>query len=218
AGHETRQHAEADAAGDHRGGADHQEGGLGGTGLGELVTAALGGGGGRVTGVGQGRGALLLGGGAVAAGRGGTGVVVAALVAARGGRLLGGLLDGVLAAVARVARLFVTAAGVARLLVTAAGVARLLVTAARVARLLVTAARVARLFVTATRVAGVVAAVVLAVRVGADDAAARVRQDRVGLGDTRHHQRRTRGDDCAGSDACDADPRLLRHMRATPSS
>src|SRR5690606_29418159 len=185
--------------------ADHQEGGLGGTGLGELVTAALGGGGGRVTGVGQGRGALLLGGGAVAAGRGGTGVVVATLVATRGGRLLGGLLDGVLAAVAR-------------LVLPAAGVARLLVAAARVARLLVTAARVARLLVTAAGVAGVVAAVVLAVRVGADDAAARVRQDRVGLGDTRHHQRRTRGDDRAGSDACDADPRLLRHMRATPSS
>ena len=38
---QARQHAEADAAGDHRRGADQQEGGLGGTGLGQLAALGL---------------------------------------------------------------------------------------------------------------------------------------------------------------------------------
>ncbi|MEZ3182884.1 hypothetical protein KYY02_30760, partial [Streptomyces pimonensis] len=40
----------------------------------------------------------------------------------------------------------------------------------------------------------------------------------VGLGDTRHRQRRTRGDHGTGCDARDANPHLVRHMCATPSS
>src|SRR5213592_3088241 len=72
AARETRKHPEADAAGDHRGGADQQEGRLTRTGLGQLaVVLALRGG--VRAGVGEGGGALVLGGGAAV----GVGVVTA---------------------------------------------------------------------------------------------------------------------------------------------
>ncbi|CAL2058536.1 conserved membrane hypothetical protein [Streptomyces murinus] len=119
---QARQDAEADTAGDHRRGADDQERGLPGTGLGELLATGL-----RLRGVrpgvGEGRGALLLGGvvvaaalGAVATGAGAAGAGAAAgaaaVVTAAAGAAAGAVATGVaLATAVAVAAGGVAAAG-----------------------------------------------------------------------------------------------------------
>ncbi|MFF3732612.1 pentapeptide repeat-containing protein [Streptomyces sp. NPDC002476] len=174
--HQARQDPEADASGDHRRGADQQERGLGGAGLGELVLAlallhrlvADGVRGGVVSALRavevDGAGAGLTGGGTgVAAAGGGAGGGVA-----RGaGRAAPGRARGTVAAVAVATGLLATGL-VATVAVTARLLAAVAVTAGLVAAVAVTAGLVAAVAITARLLAAVaVTAGLLAALVGA---------------------------------------------------
>ncbi|MBQ0952468.1 hypothetical protein KBZ75_30125 [Streptomyces sp. RK76] len=166
--HQARQEAEADAAGDHRRGADQQERGLRGAGLGELLTVALSGGVGGLglfTGVGQRGGTLLLSDVVVAAAVGGGVVAATGVSAVAAGLVTAGLVAAGLVTAGLVAAGLVTARLVAARLVTAGLVTAGLVATRLVATRLVTAGLVTAGLVTARLVtAGLVTAGLVAAR------------------------------------------------------
>ncbi|PJM94884.1 hypothetical protein CG719_16165 [Streptomyces sp. CB01373] len=245
--HQARQEPEADTAGDHRGGADQQERGLRRTGLGELLAVALRGRVAVRAGLGQRRGALLLRDGVVAAAVGGGaagGAAVAAAVTAGGAAVATGgaavtaggttVTAGGTTVVATVATGGTTVAAAG--LITAGLVTPGLVTPGLITAGLVTPGLITAGLITAGLVTPGLAAVLAltdaddVARVGrvfvahgrdrldagAADAGADTEVE--GRGRARGGQRGAGGDHGTGRDARDTNPRLLRHMVATPSS